>query len=89
MRSCWAIAAIIALCFSVGAQHAFAVGYVRYPSDNAPANQTRTYPQTKQGLCEALSRASFVERSSKLIDEVTLSIKDVLGQFGLGEVKHP
>ena len=88
MRSCWAIAAIMALCLLLGAQHAFAVGYVRYPSGNTSANHARTYPETRQGLCQALSSATFANRSAKLLDEVTLSIKDILGQFGLGEVEH-
>jgi hypothetical protein len=87
MRSYWAIAALIALCVQLSAQHALAVGYVRYPAGHAPANQTRTCPQIKEGLSDMLSEASA--RSSMLLDEVASSVKSILGQFGLKRTERP
>lgn len=87
MRSYWAIAALVALCFQLSAQHAFAVGYVRYPAGQAPANQTETYPQVKEGMWDMLSEASVT--SATLIDELASSINDILGQFGLKGIERP
>lgn len=87
MRSYSAIAALVALCFQLSAQHAFAVGYAPHPAGQAPANQTGTYPHAKAGICDMLSEASV--RSATVIDEVTSSIKDILGQFGLKGIERP
>jgi hypothetical protein len=89
MRSHLVIAALVGLCIQFSAHHAFAVGYVQYPADRPPANQTTVYPKTKEGFCDALSRASFANEYPKWLDEVTMAIKDILGQFGLTEMKRP
>ncbi|MBM3301981.1 MAG: hypothetical protein FJY85_18760, partial [Deltaproteobacteria bacterium] len=41
-------------------------------------------PQTQRGLYDAIKKATFIEKGPALIDEVAFTIKDVLGQFGLG-----
>lgn len=89
MRLYLTIMAVAVTLVFVSMQSALAAGYVSYSTGSPPKIESRTFPQTTQGLYDALKHASFVEKYPSLIDEVAFTVKDILGQFGLTGNKRP
>lgn len=89
MRLHLTIMAIAVMLVFVSIQSALAAGYVSYSTGSPSKTESRTFPQTSQGLYDALKHASFVEKCPPLIDEVAHTVKDILGQFGLTGNKRP
>jgi len=85
MRSGVAIAMMAALFLLVsGTETIRAAGYQRLDTQVAQQKARDRFPQTQRGLYDAIKKATFIEKGPALIDEVAFTIKDVLGQFGLG-----
>jgi len=83
MRVVVAAIAITCLLFLLGLEKAPAVGYERYDVSGASGQVKKSAPPPATGWCDAIKKATFVEKYPAVIDEVVSVIKDVLSQFGL------
>jgi hypothetical protein len=62
---------------------AFAVGYERYNAEAPSDARIKGKANGSHDFCEAVKKASFVEKAPAVLDEVAAFIKDLLAQFGL------
>ncbi len=81
------VTSLIVLLLAAGS--VLAVGYESYGTTVDRQSRTKVYPRTEKGLCEALTKASFVEKYPAIVDELAFTVRDILSQFGLAKNTKP
>ncbi|MGO9736038.1 MAG: hypothetical protein ACLPVO_01220 [Desulfomonilaceae bacterium] len=87
MRSFGKICGIIVLITLLSVSVVMAVGYEKYDSSGNPISKTDNDSKQGQSISSAIEKATFAKKYPKIIDDVTVYIRDVLSQFGLTENK--
>jgi hypothetical protein len=73
--------AVILLLFLLSLGTALAVGFEKYDISGAPDSSNRALENG------AMKQSSIIDKAPAAIDEITFFVRDILGQFGLGEIK--
>ncbi len=83
MKVLGSVVAISLIILAVGINVSFAVGYEPVKPLRPSVTDTAAWARGDMDAWNALAEASFVEHYPKVIDGAALSLKALLGQFGL------
>jgi hypothetical protein len=83
MRSFVRLFVVVVLALFVAAGNALAVGYERIPVTNPRPVKVRPSQSFAPSGWATVKKATFVEKIPGAIDDAAMTVKGLLGQFGL------
>ncbi len=89
MKICGRIAIMALVILMAGATGATAVGYEPAKAMGPSVMDTKAWARGDLNVWRGLKRASFVEKYPAVLDKAALTVKSLLGQFGLVDMKAP